>query len=335
MRLLSALLLLCSHLQHFQGLGVDQMLYRRAGDDVTLPCDIHRSEPNCSSVDWTNESDNFVVLSGQIRSKFSSSRYSLKTDCSLDVLNVSAADAGTYFCGSWTSWKKYESRRYVTLRVLLVDTSLTPDLATIRVSLSPSCGSGRFRWSDQDGTVLSEGVTLRTCGSSLTVQRTQYRTLTCQYEEEGRVRVSAEYRLTEAGHGQMGDPGDRWSSLLPVLVSGVLVGAVVLVAVPVLIFKIKSTKKTARSKQATDTQEGQQEAEELPDPENCLTYATITHGPERPKNQFENDTVMYSTVNFQSTAPPKARTRALQQTETHSHTEHSASYSQDQSTAAD
>ncbi|MEQ2285581.1 hypothetical protein AMECASPLE_033437 [Ameca splendens] len=84
--------------------GGELHLYHRAGDDVVLPCRRPSSSYSCSSVNWFYSRDPstnfpFDVKDGKVvESSPRAARLNVDSNCSLIINNITAEDAGRYFC---------------------------------------------------------------------------------------------------------------------------------------------------------------------------------------------------------------------------------------------
>ncbi|MEQ2257788.1 hypothetical protein ILYODFUR_038372, partial [Ilyodon furcidens] len=80
-------------------------LYHRAGDDVVLPCRISSPFYTCSGVYWfyirdPNRRLPLEVKDGNVvESSPRAARLNVGSNCSLIINNITAEDAGGYYCG--------------------------------------------------------------------------------------------------------------------------------------------------------------------------------------------------------------------------------------------
>ncbi|MEQ2290060.1 hypothetical protein AMECASPLE_039462, partial [Ameca splendens] len=85
--------------------GVVLHLYHRAGDDVVLPCRLLSSYLWCSSIYWMYIRDpsrrfSLEVKDGKVvQSSPRAARLNVDRNCYLIIKNITAEDAGGYYCG--------------------------------------------------------------------------------------------------------------------------------------------------------------------------------------------------------------------------------------------
>ncbi|XP_047243125.1 uncharacterized protein LOC124881556 isoform X4 [Girardinichthys multiradiatus] len=200
--------------------GVELHLYHRAGDDVVLPCRSSSSSYSCSNVDWFYSRDPSTSISLEVEdgkvveSSPRAARLNVDSNCSLIINNITAEDAGGYFCGLG-SGNTYDFT--VLLDVLTIspsppeddptkDGDVTLNCSLERFSGLNPCPENSFLWVDETGTGLTgEGVGFklgpRRCASSLTVQHQSgtNRTYTCRFVVENSVKVEAHYTAVFKG----------------------------------------------------------------------------------------------------------------------------------------
>ncbi|XP_055014796.1 uncharacterized protein LOC129410506 isoform X1 [Boleophthalmus pectinirostris] len=211
MDLKSVFFLLCFSLLQSRGDSVESIniyQYNRTGEDVTLLCDrVKHYGPNCSTVNWNHnngDTNTYLVRKGQIENSPTSTRLTLNPDCSLSIKNITEGDYGRYFCETLNTQNKYFTFIYLSVLSVSVTQPNLNQTPTGHITLQcklwrfSSRRQNSFLWLDINGVVLSgDGVTQKNCESNLTVelQSPQIRTFTCQYQENDRVQVSAEYSL--------------------------------------------------------------------------------------------------------------------------------------------
>ncbi|XP_047243124.1 uncharacterized protein LOC124881556 isoform X3 [Girardinichthys multiradiatus] len=200
--------------------GVELHLYHRAGDDVVLPCRSSSSSYSCSNVDWFYSRDPSTSISLEVEdgkvveSSPRAARLNVDSNCSLIINNITAEDAGGYFCGLG-SGNTYDFT--VLLDVLTIspsppeddptkDGDVTLNCSLERYSELDPCPKNSLLWVDETGTGLTgEGVGFklepRRCASSLTVQHQSgtNRTYTCRFVVEDSVKVEAHYTAVFKG----------------------------------------------------------------------------------------------------------------------------------------
>ncbi|XP_047243441.1 titin-like isoform X2 [Girardinichthys multiradiatus] len=200
--------------------GGELHLYHRAGDDVVLPCRSSSSSYSCSIVNWFYLRDIITSISLEVKdgkvveSSPRAARLNVDSNCSLIINNITAEDAGLYFCGLG-SGILYDDRLF--LDVLTIspsppdadptkDGDVTLNCSLERYSGFDRCPENSLLWVDETGTGLTgEGVGFklepRRCASSLTVQHQSgtNRTYTCRFVVENSVKVEAHYTAVFKG----------------------------------------------------------------------------------------------------------------------------------------
>ncbi|CAG5928464.1 unnamed protein product [Menidia menidia] len=192
--------------------------FYRNGQSVALRCTTDLSQ-TCGDVDWLYNRDGGVTLEevrkGNIEAESGrAARLSVNADCSLIINNISAEDYGRYTCRLRDS---LHHDKIINLSILTIspspaDADTGNDEVTLKCSLERDmhlgpCNLYSFRWLDERRTELrgkGVGYELRgqaNCISYLTVsvQRGNSRTFTCQFVEENRVLVEAQYSPVPAG----------------------------------------------------------------------------------------------------------------------------------------
>ncbi|CAG5928465.1 unnamed protein product [Menidia menidia] len=180
--------------------------FYRNGQSVVLRCttDVPHT---CRDVDWLYNRDGSVTLTkvrkGNIEAESGrAARLSVNADCSLIINNISAEDYGRYTCRVRDSIPHDTN---INLSIL-TNANTGNDEVTLECSLERDrdlgqCKPNSIRWLDERRTELTgkgDGYELRgqaNCVSYLTVslQRANSRTFTCQFVEENRVQVEAQY----------------------------------------------------------------------------------------------------------------------------------------------
>ncbi|XP_068565182.1 uncharacterized protein [Cebidichthys violaceus] len=278
--------------------GTSISLFFRSGQDAILPCaNASPADTTCSVVSWIHSTDQhhyfYLVENGNVAS--SSARLSVDTKCSLVIQNITAEDVGLYTCRQGQDVNLDE---HILPNVLTISPS-PPDAdpkrdgevtCTLwRLSDFFHCPQDGVRWIDETGTKLldeADSFLRQThCVSVLTVKRQSdhNRRYTCQFVDDGRVAIEAEYT-----------PGftDAAVDHTFIIVIVAVVGAVVvLVVVAAALIKYRK-----RGKETEDVQKPTQHPDE---PESSLTYVTISHANQQapPYIRIKEEEVTYSTVN--------------------------------------
>ncbi|MED6279363.1 hypothetical protein CHARACLAT_033644, partial [Characodon lateralis] len=84
--------------------GGEPHLYHRPGDDVVLPCRSPSSSYPCSNVTWFYSRDTSTNIPLEVKdgkvveSSPRAARLNVDSNCSLIINNITAEDAGGYFC---------------------------------------------------------------------------------------------------------------------------------------------------------------------------------------------------------------------------------------------
>uniref|UniRef100_A0A3P9IS40 Ig-like domain-containing protein n=1 Tax=Oryzias latipes TaxID=8090 RepID=A0A3P9IS40_ORYLA len=79
----------------------DKTVYKRVGEDVTLPCDVYRSyKYDVKWLIYRPEKPDFESIScnGNVQNSDRASRLSVSSDCSLLITNITVEDADQYTC---------------------------------------------------------------------------------------------------------------------------------------------------------------------------------------------------------------------------------------------
>ncbi|XP_078798812.1 uncharacterized protein LOC101155651 isoform X1 [Oryzias latipes] len=191
----------------------EERLYKRVGEDVTLPCDVDRSYNN--DVKWLISRpgkpgfERMSCKENVVQSSARASRLSVSSDCSLLIRNITDEDALQYVCrpGDYNTLDAV-----VYLNILSISSS--PSDVYGRVDLTCSlksfngpnvCNENSFIWMDETGSQLSgknpefEVKKQTNCVSVLTVkhQSGNNKRFTCKYVENNEVKIDAVYVLTD------------------------------------------------------------------------------------------------------------------------------------------
>ncbi|MEQ2317085.1 hypothetical protein AMECASPLE_039145, partial [Ameca splendens] len=192
--------------------GGELHLYHRAGDDVVLPCRSSSSSYSCSNVNWFYTRDtNFPleVKDGKaVESSPRAARLNVDSNCSLIIKNITAEDAGCYFCrlGSGNIYDDSLLLSVLTISPSPPDADPTEDgdvtlhCSLVRYRSLGPCPENSLLWVDETGTGLTgEGVGFKFrqtgCDSYLTVklQSSSNRRYSCQFVEGNTVKIEAHY----------------------------------------------------------------------------------------------------------------------------------------------
>ncbi|XP_032398661.1 uncharacterized protein LOC116706123 isoform X2 [Etheostoma spectabile] len=290
---------------HFQGnSGRDLFLNKRSGQDAVLSCTSESSSPpTCSIVEWFYYKDGgqaiTEVRNGEvIESSARAARLSVTTDCSLVINNVTAEDAGLYFCRQGgdtnTDVNTYLSVLTISPSQPGADPNRDDDI-TLKCSLfkvrDVPCRENNIRWVDETGAeLLGEGDGYRVlpqtaCVSFLTVKRQsgRNRKYTCQFvDEQNSVKIEADYTL------------DPPPNQIYIIIGGVVGAVVVLVVIAGLIIY---------RKRANVTEDFPKPTQHPDEPESNLTYVTVNHANQQASTgkKVKEEKVMYCTVKCQKT----------------------------------
>nr|XP_005732872.1 PREDICTED: uncharacterized protein LOC102214980 [Pundamilia nyererei] len=173
-----------------------------------MPCD--DVPDTCSMVIWAyskHESQTINMVHNGIVEKNSAqaARLSLHSNCSLSINNITAEDAGQYFCRpeGTADQDTTVDLNILTISVFPSDTdpkddgNVTLECSLFRYYPSP-CKENSMRWVDETGSVLWDRDVKnigRTCVSLLTVklQSGNKKRYTCQFEDNNTVKIEAHY----------------------------------------------------------------------------------------------------------------------------------------------
>ncbi|CAI5684582.1 unnamed protein product [Oreochromis niloticus] len=282
------------------------VLYLTPGNDVVMPCD--NVPDTCSMIIWAYniyESETIIIVNNGIFEKNSAqaARLSLHSNCSLSIKNITAEDAGHYFCRPEGDGDQDTT---VHLNILTISAfpsdadSMEDGIVTLECSLfryyTPSpCEQNSMRWVDETGSVLLDrGVKNngRTCVSLLTVklQSGNKKRYTCQFEDNNTVKIEAHYTpvLTDSTPNQ----------------AFIIIGAVMLVLVVAVIAAV-FIKYRRRAKVTEDIEKPTRPKHD--EPESSITYATIDHTDQNAslrKNVKKEEAVTYSAVKTKVESDP-------------------------------
>ncbi|XP_054474773.1 uncharacterized protein LOC129107336 isoform X2 [Anoplopoma fimbria] len=263
----------------------DTSLFFRSGEDAALRCaDASPTGPTCSLVSWLRSINQYrvfpLVENGIVASSSAqASRLSLDTECSLVIQNITAQDAGYYTC---RLGRDVNLDEHIFTNVLTISPS-PPDADPKRdgeVTLECTlwryidvfhCLQDSLRWVDETGSVLlDEGVGysfLRqtNCVSVLTVKRQSGHTrrYTCQFVDQNRVEIEAEYTPDFTG-GKTSDPDVPADHMI--IIGAVVVAVVVLAVMVAVVIKYRK-----RAKVTEDVERPTEHAVKEED----ATYSTI------------------------------------------------------------
>ncbi|XP_070844207.1 uncharacterized protein [Chaetodon trifascialis] len=188
--------------------------------------------------------------------------------------------------------------------------SVTLQCSLLRYSERRPCEPNSIRWVDETGAVLrGEGVgyTLHrqmNCVSYLTVkhQSGHNRRYTCQVvNKENKVEVQAEYTpVFTGGSGDVEPEKPNSDSFLEIIIGAAVAMVVVLVVITAVLIRYR--KRANVTEDVPDVQKPTKHADSAvctqDDPENSLTYATVSHANllACPQKKVKEEEVTYSTV---------------------------------------
>ncbi|KAL3979373.1 aquaporin-3 [Sarotherodon galilaeus] len=230
----------------------EHVLYLTPGNDVVMPCD--NVSDTCSMIIWAyssyksqtiNMAHNGIVEKNSAQA----ARLSLLSSCSLSIKNITAEDAGHYFCRPEGTADQYT---HVYLNILTIsafpsnadpkkDGNVTLECSLFRDYTTSPCKQNSMRWVDETGSVLwDRGVknTGPTCVSLLTVklQSGNKKRYTCQFEDNNTVKVEAHYTPV------LTDTPDR-SFLNYIMWALRFAGLTIMIVITVLVIRHKGRKK--------------------------------------------------------------------------------------------
>ncbi|XP_078798809.1 uncharacterized protein LOC105358411 isoform X2 [Oryzias latipes] len=189
-----------------------ETLYKRVGEDVVLPCNLHTSSDQFYDVNWLfyrPGKPGLKLISCKENVVQSSVRVNVSSDCSLLIRNITDEDAGKYDCRLGNN---YQNEASVYLNIL--SNSSSPSDVYGRVDLTCSlksfngpnaCNENSFIWMDETGSQLSgknpefEVKKQTNCDSVLTVkhQSGNNKRFTCKFVKDDEVKIDAVYVLTD------------------------------------------------------------------------------------------------------------------------------------------
>ncbi|XP_063350748.1 uncharacterized protein LOC134642727 [Pelmatolapia mariae] len=296
------------------------VLYLTPGNDVIMPCD--NVPDTCSMVIWAyskHESQTINMVHNGIVEKNSAqaARLSLHSNCSLSINNITAEDAGQYFCRP-EGTADQDTTVYLNILTIsafpsdadpMEDGNVTLECSLFRYYTISPCEQNSMRWVDETGSVLLDrGVknTGRTCVSLLTVklQSGNKKRYTCQFEDNNTVKIEAHYT--------------------PVLIDStpnkafIIIGAVMLMLVVAIIAAVFiKYRRHAKVTEDIQTPTRPKHNEEIlqgvlgqlisDEPESSITYATIDHTDQNAslrKTVKKEEAVTYSAVKTKVESDP-------------------------------
>ncbi|XP_071268286.1 uncharacterized protein [Salvelinus alpinus] len=312
-------------------------MFSREGDDVSLPCN-NVVNPDCSSTTWIyNRNGTAIELVGlgkvikQPQLNNMADRLSLGSECSLNVSDVRAEDAGLYICQQFLTetGPQQGEDAHVLLSVLTISstppvTDLKPNVdMTLRCSLltykgHERCNSGvSLSWVPETGT-NNQVIQPSPCDITLTVtlqREDNNRKWTCTLTEEGNVKISTDFTSTFSGStASTARPALSTTSPSSAVISGsekiflkVSVGVAVGAAVCVIIAVIIVRRRRDKNQVPTDNSIGLNAVnhstpptnEDKSQPADRITYASIDHFNQNPPQRVDvqgEDAVMYASV---------------------------------------
>uniref|UniRef100_UPI004043A690 diverse immunoglobulin domain-containing protein 3.1 isoform 2 precursor n=1 Tax=Danio rerio TaxID=7955 RepID=UPI004043A690 len=106
--------------------GAEDILFFRSGENVSLPC--NNALSGCTSTTWNyNRGSNTIELVGvgKLNNIDRRERLSVGSDCSLNIMNATKEDYGSYSCRQYVNEQQQENDARVYLTVLNVSSSLS------------------------------------------------------------------------------------------------------------------------------------------------------------------------------------------------------------------
>ncbi|XP_071268280.1 uncharacterized protein [Salvelinus alpinus] len=201
--------------------GETLSMFSREGDDVSLPCN-NVVNPDCSSTIWIYIRDRTateLVRLGKVKKQPQlnnmTDRLSLGSECSLNVSDVRAEDAGLYTCQQFLAEGEKQQGEDAPVHLSVLTISSTPPVTdlksnvdmTLRCSLLTYKGHERYNsgvslsWVPETGTNVQ--VTQPSpCDITLTVtlqREDNNRKWTCTLTEKGNVKISFTFTSTFSG----------------------------------------------------------------------------------------------------------------------------------------
>ncbi|XP_015247774.1 PREDICTED: uncharacterized protein LOC107095917 [Cyprinodon variegatus] len=188
--------------------------YYRSGDDVILPCSSSSSSSSCSTVNWFYDRDSNInhqqqIKDGKVVPSPRAARLNVDSNCSLIINNITAEDAGSYYCrlGSGSTYDGSVFLNVLTISPSSPDAEPTKDgdvtlqCSMKKFSQSSPCPVNSFHWLDETGTKLSVFQKDSGCISYLNVQHKSItnRKYTCQFVEKNSIKVEAHYTAAFKG----------------------------------------------------------------------------------------------------------------------------------------
>ncbi|XP_073781593.1 diverse immunoglobulin domain-containing protein 3.1 isoform X2 [Danio rerio] len=117
----------CINITYVSGTsGAEDILFFRSGENVSLPC--NNALSGCTSTTWNyNRGSNTIELVGvgKLNNIDRRERLSVGSDCSLNIMNATKEDYGSYSCRQYVNEQQQENDARVYLTVLNVSSSLS------------------------------------------------------------------------------------------------------------------------------------------------------------------------------------------------------------------
>ncbi|XP_049914251.1 uncharacterized protein LOC126398731 [Epinephelus moara] len=287
------------------------------GDDVILPCDsVTDNQNNCDGTAWVvtlsgNRVEDLVKL-GQIveNAKAKSDRLSVTENCSLVMKKVTAEDVGRYDCQQSTSGKP---DTLVYLSVINMKAHENGDEVTLSCSTSSNTWCiHKVKWlyvgknGDQDNQDMP--TSYPDCSASVT-----FPTIDLKQKSKYQCEVTDGYTKKVQPFPFSRQSSSEKPGWWLYIIGAVGLVTVLIIIVAVIIWKRPKGGKTqmdddtARSLNPAVTQPGPETSQETADPEDGVSYTSISYKKTKSKAQVkydddEGDAVTYSTVKVSSSA---------------------------------
>nr|XP_054604150.1 uncharacterized protein LOC107377972 isoform X2 [Nothobranchius furzeri] len=318
--------LLVTMLLQLPGVVSGDLFYTiRAGDDIALSCEnVIKDHRNCDTTTWgygkRGRTTQELVTLGQV--KYSrSDPLSLAGNCSLVLRNISAEDAGSYFCSQYEREGGHQLHRDapVYLSVVTLREQTEQNKVTFTCSVSPydECRH-EVKWLFKGNDVEKDHPGIKTsspssCSAAVTfhtstyVYSSRFKLFKCEVETENKQQLftfssgptGRKTNTTDSAGGS--GAADRDLLWLYIFVALVLL-ALIITAVALFVKRRKGTQMQQNSNYTmtsdpaapppAETRQKKGEAEE------GLSYASIsyTQKPTRVKGEYDGSTVTYSTL---------------------------------------
>ncbi|XP_071268284.1 uncharacterized protein [Salvelinus alpinus] len=317
--------------------GETLSMFSREGDDVSLPCN-NVVNPDCSSTIWIYIRDRTateLVRLGKVKKQPQlnnmTDRLSLGSECSLNVSDVRAEDAGLYTCQQFLAEGEKQQGEDAPVHLSVLTISSTPPVTdlksnvdmTLRCSLLTYKGHERYNsgvslsWVPETGTNVQ--VTQPSpCDITLTVtlqREDNNRKWTCTLTEKGNVKISFTFTSTFSGStASTARPALSTTSPSSAVISGsqnvflmvsvgVAVGAAVCVIIAVIIVRRRRDKNQVPTDNSICLNAVNHSTpptnEDKSQPADRITYASIDHFNQNPPERVDaqgEDAVMYASV---------------------------------------